>query len=198
MLCCVVLQPSQPNGIMSSTVNLPNHTFTGQAQSTKRLTSIVHSFARNWQLAFLNQQKGENDCSKNFMIDLHRRMLPTRQGSNPQLSDHHWDAHPNEPPRPSYRVEIKCLTDIDKSLSGLQTVCTPDCISHFCFDREAAVFRAQLFKANDIYIQWYANMLKFFAEKMWVATFFQQKISEYCILNPLKHLTKWLLTSSLS
>ena len=49
--------------------------------------------------------------------------------------------------------------------------------------------RAQMFKANDIvkiYIEWYANMLKFFAEKMWVAfavqkllTFFQQKISEY-------------------
>ena len=40
---------------------------------------------------------------------------------------------------------------------------------------------------------------------MWVAfavqkllTFFQQKISEYCILNPLKQLTKWPLTSSLS
>ena len=54
-------------------------------------------------------------------------------------------------------------------------------------------------------IEWYANMLKFFAEKMWVAfavqkllTFFQQKISEYCILNPLKQLTKWPLTSSLS
>ena len=34
-------------------------------------------------------------------------------------------------------------------------------------------------------------MLKFFAEKIWVAfavqkllTFFQQKISEYCVLNP--------------
>ena len=47
--------------------------------------------------------------------------------------------------------------------------------------------------------------LKFFAEKMWVAfalekllTFFQQKISEYCILNLLKQLTKWPLTSSLS
>ena len=26
-----VLQPSQPNGVMSSTVSLPNHTFTGQA-----------------------------------------------------------------------------------------------------------------------------------------------------------------------
>ena len=30
--CCVeVLQPSQPNGVMSSAVSLPNHKFTGQA-----------------------------------------------------------------------------------------------------------------------------------------------------------------------
>ena len=57
---------------------------------------------------------------------------------------------------------------------------------------------AQLFKANDI------DIMKFFAEKMWVAfavqkllTFFQQKISEYCVLIPLKQLTKWPLTSSL-
>ena len=54
------------------------------------------------------------------------------------------------------------------------------------------------------------NILKFFAEKMWVAfalqklltffqqTFFLQKISKYCILNPLKQLTKRPLTSSLS
>ena len=46
-------------------------------------------------------------------------------------------------------------------------------------------------------------MLKFFAEKKKCAVqklltfFFQQKISEYCILNPLKQLTKWPLTSSL-
>ena len=40
-------------------------------------------------------------------------------------------------------------------------------------------------------------MLKFFAEKMCVAfavqkllTFFQQKISEYYVLNPIKQLTK--------
>ena len=26
-----VLRPSQPNGVMSSVVSLPNHTFTGQA-----------------------------------------------------------------------------------------------------------------------------------------------------------------------
>ena len=30
-VCVEVLRPSQPNGVMSSAVNLPNHTFTGQA-----------------------------------------------------------------------------------------------------------------------------------------------------------------------
>ena len=37
-----VLRPSQPNGVMLSAVSLPNHTFTGQALSFKRLTSIAH------------------------------------------------------------------------------------------------------------------------------------------------------------
>ena len=30
-VCVEVLRPSQPNRVMSSAVNLPNHTFTGQA-----------------------------------------------------------------------------------------------------------------------------------------------------------------------
>ena len=30
-VCIEVLQPSQPNRVMLSTVNLPYHTFTGQA-----------------------------------------------------------------------------------------------------------------------------------------------------------------------
>ena len=30
-VCVEVLQPSQPNGVMSSAVSLPNHTVTGQA-----------------------------------------------------------------------------------------------------------------------------------------------------------------------
>ena len=30
-VCVEVLRPSQPSGVMSSTVSLPNHTFTGQA-----------------------------------------------------------------------------------------------------------------------------------------------------------------------
>ena len=41
-VCVEVLRPSQPNGVMSNAVSLPNHTFSGQAQSSKRLTSIVH------------------------------------------------------------------------------------------------------------------------------------------------------------
>ena len=30
-VCAEVLRPSQPNGVMSSAVSLPNHTFTGYA-----------------------------------------------------------------------------------------------------------------------------------------------------------------------
>ena len=30
-VCVEVLRPRQPNGVMSSAVSLPNHTFTGQA-----------------------------------------------------------------------------------------------------------------------------------------------------------------------
>ena len=30
-VCVEVLRPSQPSGVMSSAVSLPNHTFTGQA-----------------------------------------------------------------------------------------------------------------------------------------------------------------------
>ena len=37
----------------------------------------AYSFARNWQLPFLNQRKGENDRSKYFMTNLQVRMVPT-------------------------------------------------------------------------------------------------------------------------
>ena len=46
----------------------------------------AHSFARNWQLPFLNQRKGENDRRKYFMISLHERMLPTSAGVEPATS----------------------------------------------------------------------------------------------------------------
>ena len=46
----------------------------------------AHSFARNWQLPFLNQRKGENDRRKYFMINLRERMLPTSAGVEPATS----------------------------------------------------------------------------------------------------------------
>ena len=46
----------------------------------------AHSFARNWQLPFFNQRKGENDRRKYFMINLHERMLPTSAGVEPATS----------------------------------------------------------------------------------------------------------------
>ena len=46
MVCLFVLMfyspCSQPIGVMLNVISLPNHTFTGQAQSSKRLTGIVH------------------------------------------------------------------------------------------------------------------------------------------------------------
>ena len=68
-------------------VSLPNHTFPGQASSSKQLTSIcAHFFARHWQLPFLNQQKEENDQRKYFMINLYTRMLPDLEGTEPETS----------------------------------------------------------------------------------------------------------------
>ena len=45
----------------------------------------AHSFTWNWQLPFLNQQKGENDRRKYFMINIHEWMLPTWQGQTRNL-----------------------------------------------------------------------------------------------------------------
>ena len=58
-VCVEVLRPSQPNGVMSSAVSLPNHTFTGQLtkQLTKRLTSIVQ-FHQKLTIALLESVEG--------------------------------------------------------------------------------------------------------------------------------------------
>ena len=59
---------------------------------------IMHIFfARNWQLPFLNQRKGENDRRKYFMINLHERILLIRRGrtrnllitSRPRIQESH-------------------------------------------------------------------------------------------------------------
>ena len=38
-------------------------------------STCAHSFTRNWQLPFLNQQKEENDHRKYFTISLHERIF---------------------------------------------------------------------------------------------------------------------------
>ena len=42
--------------------------------------TYAHSFARNWQMAFLNQWKRQNDHRKNLIIILRQRMLPNSDG----------------------------------------------------------------------------------------------------------------------
>ena len=63
-------------------------------------------------MPFLNQQKGENDRRKYFMINLYKRMLPTRRGLNLQPPDILSDAHPTEPLRP---VSQKCCDEMRNS-----------------------------------------------------------------------------------
>ena len=43
-VCVEVLQPSQPNGVMSSAVSLPNHTFTGLVEEKFKVKSKEHGY----------------------------------------------------------------------------------------------------------------------------------------------------------
>ena len=84
IVCVEVLRPSQPNEVMSSAVSLPNHVYWAGLVLYAVNQYCAHSFARNWQLPFLNHRKGENDRRKYFTINLHERMLPTSAGLNPR------------------------------------------------------------------------------------------------------------------
>ena len=57
-VCTAVLQPSQPNGVMLNTVSLPNHTFIGQALSSKQLTSTVHILSPEMTTTHLESVEG--------------------------------------------------------------------------------------------------------------------------------------------
>ena len=47
-----------------------------QAESSMPINSTCeHTFASNWQLPILNQQKGENDCRNDFLINIHKSKL---------------------------------------------------------------------------------------------------------------------------
>ena len=75
--------------------------FLGKLSLLSSWPVTVHILVRNWQLPFLNQQKGENDHSKIFIswsISM-KECCPTRWVSNLQSPDHQSDAHPTEPLR---------------------------------------------------------------------------------------------------
>ena len=65
-LCVEVLWPTQPNGVMLSTNSLPNHTFTGQAKSSKWLTSIVHILRKKLTTALFESAEGREWQKKIF------------------------------------------------------------------------------------------------------------------------------------
>ena len=79
-VCVAVLWRSQPIRVMAT--RLPNHTFPW----SKRLIIIcAHSFARNWQLPYLNLRKGENNRNISWSIYT-KRMLPDPAGFEPATS----------------------------------------------------------------------------------------------------------------
>ena len=49
-LCVEVLRPSQFSGVLSSAVNLPNHTFSRQAQSSRWLTVLCTFFQQKLRI----------------------------------------------------------------------------------------------------------------------------------------------------
>ena len=98
-VCVEVLRPSQPNGVMSSVVSLPNHTFTGQALSSKRLTSIVHILSPETDNcpSWISGRERMTVENISWSISTKECCRP-RRGSNPRPPGLQSDAHPTEPP----------------------------------------------------------------------------------------------------
>ena len=99
-VCDEVLQTSQPNGVLLRAVSLP----TGQTQSSKRLTSIVHSLSPEIDNCPSWISGRECDHRKYFMINLHERMLLSQRVSNLQPPDHQSNAHPSHQGRLLWQV----------------------------------------------------------------------------------------------
>ena len=89
-------------GVMSSAVSLPNHTFTGQALSSKRLTSIVHILSPETDNcpSWISGRERMTVENISWSISTKECCRP-RRGSNPRPPGLQSDAHPTEPPRPA-------------------------------------------------------------------------------------------------
>ena len=92
----------------------------------------AHFFARNWQLSFLNQQKGENDHRKYFMVNLHER-FPTWWESNPQPPDQ-WSP-------------VGCASNW-ATVAGSMSFWTKDFLTHFYFNNACQLGKIVCISAN--------------------------------------------------
>ena len=87
---------------MSSAVNLPNHMFTGQALSSKRLTSIVHILPPETDNcpSWISGRERMTVENISWSISTKECCRP-RRGSNLRPHGLQSDVHPTEPPRPA-------------------------------------------------------------------------------------------------
>ena len=99
-VCVEVLLPSQPSVVMSSTVSLPNHTFTGQALSSKRLTSIVHILLPETDNCPSWISRRERMTVENISRSIStKECCRPRRGWTRKLLVSSRTVHPTEPPR---------------------------------------------------------------------------------------------------
>ena len=88
---------------MSSAVSLPNHTFTGQALSSKRLTSIVHILSPETDNCPSWISGRERMTVENISWSIStKECCRLRRGSNPRPPGLQSNADPTEPPRPAF------------------------------------------------------------------------------------------------
>ena len=112
IVCVEVLWPNQPNGVILSVVSLPNHTFTEQAYSSRRLTGIVHILSPETVNCPSWISRRESMTVENISWSiLHERMLTTPQGSNPQPPDHQSD--PTKPQPAKIAFTTRAVTKHD-------------------------------------------------------------------------------------
>ena len=128
-VCVEVLRPSQPDGVMSSAVSLPNHMFTGQALSSKRLTSIVHILSPETDNcpSWISGKERMTVENISWSISTKECCRP-RRGSNPRPPGLQSDAHPTEPPRPAIQFvkwlrPFRCTVLLAYGVYGIGFLC---------------------------------------------------------------------------
>ena len=95
----------QPNWVMSSAVSLPNHTFTGQASSSKRLTTIVHILSLETDNCPSWISGRERMTVENISWSLSTKDVADLGGGwTRDFLVSSRTAHPTEPPRPATRL----------------------------------------------------------------------------------------------